>query len=85
MGDKTDQDQARQVGDRLAPPTTPNSDSIAEDRKMHDKEHESDRMPTAEEEGLADTSEDLDPEVARKHKEAIERGAALEGEGKPGV
>jgi hypothetical protein len=85
MGDKTDQDHARQVGDRLAPPTTPNSDTIAEDRKALDKEHEPDRMPTAEEEGLADTAEDLDPEAAQKYKEALERGAAQEGEGKPGV
>ena len=32
MTNKTDQDSARQVGDRLAPPTTPDKDSIKEDR-----------------------------------------------------
>lgn len=85
MGDKTDQDEARQVGERLAPPTTPDKNTIREDRAALDTEHAPDRMPTPEEEGLADMADDLDPEAARRYKEAIERGAAQEGEGKAGV
>ena len=37
--------------------------------------------PTAEEERAADSNE-LDPEVARRNKEAIERGANVQGEGR---
>jgi hypothetical protein len=85
MGDKTDQDEARQVGDRLAPPTTPDRNTIREDRNALDSEHDADRMPTPEEEGAADMAGDLDPEVADTYKEAIERGAAQEGEGRPGL
>lgn len=85
MGDKTDQDEARQVGDRLAPPTTPDRDTIKEDREALHTEHEADRMPTPDEEAAADMAPDLDPEAAKSYKEAIERGAAQEGEGKPGL
>jgi hypothetical protein len=85
MGNKTDQDDARQVGDRLAPPTTPDRDTIREDRDALQTEHRADRPPTPEEEGAADQNEDLDPKVAASYKEAMERGAAQEGEGKPGL
>ncbi|HEY9559117.1 MAG TPA: hypothetical protein VIR58_20440 [Acidimicrobiales bacterium] len=85
MGNKTDQDEARQVGDRLAPPTIPDKDSIREDRAALKDDHGADRMPTPDEEAAAERSGDLDPEVADSYKEAIERGAAQEGEGKPGL
>lgn len=85
MTDKTDQDSARQVGDRLAPPTTPDKDSIAEDRAALDTDHGADRMPTPEEEAAAERAPALDPETAESYKEALERGAAQEGEGKPGL
>lgn len=85
MGNKTDQDEARKVGDRLAPPTIPDRDTIKEDRAMTAEGHGADRMPTAEEEAAAARAGDLDPEVAASYKEAIERGAAQEGEGKPGL
>jgi hypothetical protein len=42
--------------------------------------HRADRMPTAEEERVADGLE-LDPDVAESYKEAIERGANVKGEG----
>lgn len=43
--------------------------------------HGADRMPTAEEERIADDLE-LDPDVAEAYEDAIERGANVEGEGK---
>jgi hypothetical protein len=82
MGEWTDQDEARDVDGRIAPPTTPDRDSIAEDRKDANAAHEADRMPTEEEEAAAERSGDLDPKVAEAYKDAIERGAAQEGEGK---
>jgi hypothetical protein len=85
MGNKTDQDDARKVGDRLAPPTTPDRDTIREDRKAVDEPHDAGRPATPEEEAAAERAGDVSPEVAESYKEAIERGAAQEGEGKPGV
>ena len=81
---RTDQDHAREVDGRLAPPTTPDRNSIAEDRAALDNDHAADRPATPEEAEAAER-QDLDPEVADAYKEAIERGAAQEGEGKPGV
>jgi hypothetical protein len=43
-----------------------------------------DRMPTPEEERLADENE-LDPEVAESYKAAAERGANVKGEGSIGL
>jgi hypothetical protein len=85
MGEWTDQDEAREVDGRLAPPTTPDRDTIAEDRKALDAEHEAGRGPTPEEEEAAERSGPADPEVAEAYEDALERGAAQEGEGKPGV
>lgn len=85
MADKTDQDHSRQVDDRLAPRTTPDKATIREDRAALASEHDADRPPTAEEEAAADRAGDLDPDVARSYEEALERGAAQEGEGRPGL
>lgn len=85
MANKTDQDSARHVGDRLAPPTTPDDDTIKEDRDALHKAHEPDRMPTPEEEAAAERSGPVDPEAAESYKDALERGAAQKGEGKPGL
>jgi hypothetical protein len=84
MGNKTDQDDARQVGDRLAPPTTPARDTIKEDRASLAEAHDADRPPTPDEEAAAERNQ-LDPDVAESYKDAMERGAAQEGEGKPGI
>lgn len=81
---RTDQDHAREVDGRLAPPTTPDRKSIAEDRAAVDQDHTADRPPTTEEAEAAEEL-DLDPEVADSYKEAMERGAAQKGEGKPGL
>jgi hypothetical protein len=86
MGDKTDQDEARMVGDRLAPPTTPDRDTIKEDRAALDATHEAGRGPTPEEEEAADRSAgSADGEVAEHYEDMLETGAAQEGEGKPGL
>lgn len=83
MGDKTDQDEARMVGDRLAPPTIPDKDAIAEDRKDVSAAHEPDRMPTPEEEEAAERGSAGAPEVSEEYGEMLERGASIEGEGEP--
>jgi hypothetical protein len=86
MANRTDQDHARHVGDRTAPPTTPSKKTIREDRKDLDAKHDADRAPTAEEEALAEQQGDAaDPSVASAYKRAIERGAQQEGEGRPGA
>jgi len=85
MSNKTDQDEPRKVGDRLAPPTTPDRDTIAEDRQAMGQTHEADRMPTPEEEAAVERSGPVDPKVAESYEEALERGAAQKGEGKPGL
>ena len=86
MGKMTDQDEARKVGDRLAPPTTPDKDTIAEDREALTADHQADRAPTPEEEEAAERSADsLDEDVSEHYEEMLERGAAQEGEGKPGL
>ena len=82
MGEWTDQDEARDVDGRLAPPTTPDRATIAEDRKALDDDHQADREPTADEEAAAERSGEVDPAVAEAYKDAIERGAAQEGEGR---
>jgi len=82
MGEWTDQDEARDVDGRIAPPTTPDRETIAEDRKALDDDHTADRGPTEEEEAAADAHGPVDPDVAEAYKEANERGAEIEGEGK---
>jgi hypothetical protein len=82
MGEWTDQDEARDVEGRLAPPTTPDKDTIAEDRKDVEAAHEADRPPTEEEEAAAERAGGPSPEAAEAYKEAAERGANIEGEGK---
>ena len=42
--------------------------------------HKADRMPTPEEEQIADGLE-VDPDVAEAYEDAIERGAKVKGEG----
>lgn len=61
--------------------TKPDAATRAEDAREAASEHEADRPPTPEEEQAAD-KQSLDPGVAEAHKEANERGAAAEGEGR---
>ncbi|MGI8663409.1 MAG: hypothetical protein ACR2LQ_09405 [Acidimicrobiales bacterium] len=82
---RTDQDDSRKVGERVAPATTPSKDTIREDRAALGDDHGADDAPTAEEEAAAGRAGAVDPDVAEAYKDAIERGAAQEGEGKPGV
>ncbi|MEO7430022.1 MAG: hypothetical protein ABIY48_11650 [Acidimicrobiales bacterium] len=86
MGNRTDQDEPRHVGDRVAPATTPDRATIREDRAAVDEAHDADRPPTPEEEVAAEQAgADVDPDVAGSYKDALRRGAAQEGEGKPGL
>ena len=86
MSNKTDQDAPRKVGDRLAPATTPDKDTIREDRNEAQAAHAADRPPTPEEEAAADrTAGSADGQVAEHYEEMLETGAAQQGEGKPGV
>jgi hypothetical protein len=85
MTNRTDQTESRKVRDRVAPATTPSRDTIKEDRKALGDDHGSDRELTDDEVAAAEQHGDLDPDVARSYKDAIERGAAQKGEGKPGV
>ena len=61
-----------------------NADTTSETRNADEADagaaHGADRMPTPEEERLAE-SQELDPEVAEAYKEAAERGANVKGEG----
>jgi hypothetical protein len=84
MGDKTDQDHARKIGDRLAPPTTPDKDTIRQDREAMGQSHEAGPEPTPGEAAAADRSaSSADGEVAERYEEMLERGAGQEGEGRP--
>jgi uncharacterized protein (DUF2126 family) len=85
MTNRTDQADTRHVGDRVAPPTTPDKATIAEDRKALDDDHEADRMPTEEEEQAAERLGAPSPQVEEAYEEALERGAKQQGEGKPGL
>ena len=84
---KTDQDESRQVGDRLAPPTTPDRETIKQDRAAVDQPHgDSGAQLTPEEEAAADRTKDsADADVAEHYEDMVKKGAAQEGEGKPGV
>lgn len=67
--------------DNPDPETTPSGETVQTDRNDATAAHVADRPPTAEEEAIADGLE-LDPDVAASYKEAAERGAHIEGEGK---
>ncbi|MBK5222041.1 MAG: hypothetical protein JJE52_04025 [Acidimicrobiia bacterium] len=60
-------------------------DPTDETRETEDDDAEvtsrADRMPTPEEERLAEQNE-LDPDAAASYEEAIERGANVKGEGR---
>jgi hypothetical protein len=67
--------------DNPDPETTPSGETVQADRNDATAAHVADRPATAEEEAIADGLE-LDPDVAASYKEAAERGAHIEGEGK---
>jgi len=65
---------------------SPDPDAIDDATRQIDEDdaratHGADRMPTPEEERIADELE-LDPQVAESYEDAIERGANVEGEGR---
>ena len=67
--------------DEMDERTTPDEDTRAAERADADRQGSADRMPTPEEEAIADDLE-VDPQVAKHEKEMAERGADQEGEGR---
>jgi hypothetical protein len=61
--------------------TRPTSETRAAERAEAEVHAEADRMPTPEEERLAE-EHDPDPEVAEHEREMTERGANQKGEGR---
>lgn len=72
--------QDSEFRDPEEPNTFPDGDTVQADRRDAVAAHEPDRMPTPDEERLAD-EQPLDPEVAAAYEEAAQRGAAVKGEG----
>jgi hypothetical protein len=85
MSNRTDQPRSRRVKGRVAPPTTPDRATIAEDREAAGEAHVADRAPTPTEERVAERFGKPQPRVRRFFKQAMERGARQEGEGRPGL
>ncbi len=63
------------------PDTTPDDQTIAEDEHDAQASHTADRAPTPAEEQAADANPPVSPSEAAAYEEAIERGAAVKGEG----
>lgn len=58
------------------------TDATRSEEEQEATEHtHADRAPTPEEEAAAERHGELDPEVAKTHEEALERGANVKGEG----
>ena len=64
----------------MTDPETTSPETVAADEADAQAAHEADRMPSPEEEAAAERNE-LDPAVAEAYQDAIERGAAVKGEG----
>jgi hypothetical protein len=62
-------------------PTEPDDHTTAEDERDAHAGHEADRPPTEEEEAAAERDPAVPPSSSKAYKEAIERGAAVKGEG----
>ena len=61
------------------PDTIPSDETLEADRKDASAAHEPDRPASPDEE--ADAPGEVDPKAAEAYKEAMERGAAVKGEG----
>jgi hypothetical protein len=62
--------------------TTPNERTKQAERAERNAEHGADRAPTPDEEKVARSQDDLDPEVAEDYREMTRRGADSKGEGR---
>jgi hypothetical protein len=62
-------------------PTRPTKETRDAERNEAEMRGQADRMPTREEEEIADELE-LDPEVSEHEREMAERGAKQKGEGR---
>ncbi|HVJ97981.1 MAG TPA: hypothetical protein VNC41_14210 [Acidimicrobiia bacterium] len=63
-------------------PTRPDRTTRATEAEDAQVQSGSDQEPTPEEEAAAERAGGLDEDVSRTYEEAIERGAAQEGEGR---
>jgi hypothetical protein len=63
-------------------PTRPDDETKKTEKEDAAVPAGADRMPTPEEEAVADAQPDLDADVAESYKEMAERGAKQEGEGR---
>lgn len=67
------------------PETVPSDVTIGADEADAEAEHRADRMPTDEEERMADeAAAEASPEVAEQYAHMTELGAKAKGEGRPG-
>lgn len=74
-------EQDRPDQDRPATAETPVTDAtVGVDHADAVAAHDADRLPTPDEEAAAPT--EVDPAVAEAYEDALERGAAVEGEGR---
>lgn len=64
----------------MTEPDATSPETVAADEADAQAAHGADRMPTPEEEAVAERTE-LDPAVAEAYEDAIERGANVKGEG----
>ena len=62
-------------------PTEPDDQTTTEDEHDAHAGHGADRPPTEEEEAAAERAPAVPPESSEAYKDAIERGAAVKGEG----
>lgn len=61
------------------PETIPSDETLEADRQDAAASHDADRPASPDEE--ADAPRQVDPDVAEAYEDAIERGAAIKGEG----
>lgn len=64
----------------MTDPDATSPETVAADEADAQAAHRADRMPTPEEEAVAERQE-VDPSVAAAYEDAMERGANVEGEG----
>jgi hypothetical protein len=63
-------------------PTRPSAETRKEEARDENVSAHADETPTSAEEAAAERAGDADEETSRSYKEAIERGAHQEGEGR---
>jgi hypothetical protein len=70
------------AADRADEPGEVTEQTIDADERDARARHDADRPPTPEEEAMAERAGEVPPESAEAYREAMERGARVEGEGR---